>query len=58
MSYNDTALELKYQMDTAISAYIAFCTKDDPNNVDYSYINQDIEDAIQLIGGVPAREED
>lgn len=49
--------ELKEIMDKAISAYIGACTGADPADVDYSYINQEIDDAIDMLGGTPAKEE-
>src|SRR5262249_97980 len=57
MINNTTNLELKYEMDEAITKYISFCTGTDaPEDVDYSAINQDVDDAIEMLGGVPAVE--
>ena len=50
-------LELKYAMDAAISEYIAGCTGGNAADVDYSYINQDVDDAIEMLGGEPAEED-
>lgn len=56
MSDNDDLLALKEAMDDAITAYIAAATGTDALDVDYSYINQDIDDAIEMLGGTPAEE--
>ncbi len=55
---NNKAYELKVAMDEAITDYIAYCTGTDGIDVDYSFINQEIEDAINEQGGTPADETD
>ena len=56
MSNDQEALTLKYSMDKAISAYIAHCTGYDASDVDYGAINEGIDDAIEMLGGTPAKE--
>lgn len=57
MTYHEKANDLKLKMDTAIGEYIEFCTGTDASKVDYSAINEDIDDAIDMLGGTPAKEE-
>lgn len=54
---NEQKLDALQEMDSAISNYIHVCTGEDPSNVDYSYINQDVNDAIEMLGGTPAEED-
>lgn len=58
MISNADKLEYKYDMDKAISHYIAICTGTDSYDADYSAINQDIDDAIEMLGGTPAKEDE
>ena len=50
-------LTYKYAMNSAISEYIYACTDKTSDDIDYSYINRDIDDLIDLLGGVLATEE-
>lgn len=58
MAYNDKAIELRTQMDRAICDYIVFCTGVDMSSIDYSAINESIDDSVTMLGGTPAREEE